>query len=96
VRSAGQIRDVGFHQWQPALAQIFPAPDKFLPALSATRPFGDFGLVPLETFNTFNHTQFTTDATNTSIGRAFGSSTFLEAKDAHDPRIMQFALKFIF
>jgi hypothetical protein len=49
-----------------------------------------------ETFNTFNHTQFTTDATNTSIGRAFGSSTFLEAKDAHDPRIMQFALKFIF
>jgi hypothetical protein len=49
-----------------------------------------------ETFNTFNHTQFTTDATNNSVERGFGSSTFLKAKDAHDPRIMQFALKFIF
>jgi len=49
-----------------------------------------------ETFNTFNHTQFTTDATNNSVTRGFGSSTFLEAKNTHDPRIMQFALKFIF
>jgi hypothetical protein len=49
-----------------------------------------------ETFNTFNHTQFATDATNNSVTRGFGSSTFLEAKNTHDPRIMQFALKFIF
>lgn len=43
-----------------------------------------------ETFNTFNHTQFN------HIRRSFGASDFLSATDAHDPRIMQFALKFIF
>ena len=43
-----------------------------------------------ETFNTFNHTQFS------GIDSDFGSSTFLTATSAHDPRIMQFALKFIF
>ena len=43
-----------------------------------------------ETFNTFNHTQFL------HVKRSFGSDTFLTATDAHDPRIMQFALKFIF
>jgi hypothetical protein len=43
-----------------------------------------------ETFNTFNHTQFS------GIDGDFGSSTFLTATSAHDPRIMQFALKFIF
>jgi Carboxypeptidase regulatory-like domain/TonB-dependent Receptor Plug Domain len=43
-----------------------------------------------ETFNTFNHTQFS------SIDSDFGSSTFLTATSTHDPRIMQFALKFIF
>jgi len=48
-----------------------------------------------ETFNTFNHTQFGTSATS-GLDRSFGSGTFLAATDAHDPRIMQFALKFIF
>lgn len=43
-----------------------------------------------ETFNTFNHTQFS------GIDSDFGSSTFLTATSAHDPRIMQFALKFLF
>jgi hypothetical protein len=48
-----------------------------------------------ETCNAFNHTQFGTNAL-TGVDRTFGSSTFLTALDAHDPRIMQFALKFIF
>jgi hypothetical protein len=43
-----------------------------------------------ETYNTFNHTQFN------QIRRSFGASDFLSATSAHDPRIMQFALKFIF
>jgi hypothetical protein len=43
-----------------------------------------------ETFNLFNHTQFS------GIDSDFGSSTFLTATTTHDPRIMQFALKFIF
>jgi carboxypeptidase family protein/TonB-dependent receptor-like protein len=43
-----------------------------------------------ETFNTFNHTQFS------AVDRSFGASTFLTATSTHDPRIMQFALKFIF
>ena len=43
-----------------------------------------------ETFNTFNHTQFN------HVRRSFGASDFLSATDTHDPRIMQFALKFIF
>lgn len=43
-----------------------------------------------ETFNTFNHTQFS------AVHGGFGSGTFLTASHAHDPRIMQFALKFIF
>jgi len=43
-----------------------------------------------ETFNTFNHTQFS------GIDADFGSSTFLTANTTHDPRIMQFALKFLF
>jgi hypothetical protein len=45
-----------------------------------------------ETFNTFNHTQFNRVFTNFSPT----SSTFLTARDARLPRIMQFALKFIF
>ena len=43
-----------------------------------------------ETYNTFNHTQFN------HVRRSFGASDFLSATDTHDPRIMQFALKFIF
>jgi carboxypeptidase family protein/TonB-dependent receptor-like protein len=43
-----------------------------------------------ETFNTFNHTQFS------AVDPSFGSSTFLTATATHDPRIMQFALKFLF
>jgi hypothetical protein len=43
-----------------------------------------------ETFNTFNHTQFST------VDGGLGSGTFMMATAAHDPRIMQFALKFIF
>jgi hypothetical protein len=48
-----------------------------------------------ESFNTFNHTQFGPSAT-TSVDRQFGSSTFLAAKSAHFPRILQLGLKFIF
>jgi len=43
-----------------------------------------------ETYNTFNHTQFD------RVRRSFGSSDFLTATTAHDARIMQFALKFLF
>jgi Carboxypeptidase regulatory-like domain/TonB-dependent Receptor Plug Domain len=49
----------------------------------------------LETFNTFNHTQFGPSATN-SVDRQFGSSTFLTAQSAHAPRIVQLGLKFLF
>jgi Carboxypeptidase regulatory-like domain/TonB-dependent Receptor Plug Domain len=48
-----------------------------------------------EAFNVFNHTQFGPSATN-SVDRQFGSSTFLAAKTAHLPRILQLGLKFIF
>jgi len=43
-----------------------------------------------ETFNTFNHTQFS------GVNTTFGSSNFLTATSAHLPRIMQLALKFEF
>jgi len=43
-----------------------------------------------ETFNTFNHTQFSV------VDGGLGSPTFMTATAAHDPRIMQFALKFLF
>jgi hypothetical protein len=45
-----------------------------------------------ETFNTFNHTQFS----SVSTGFSPTSTTFLTARRAHDPRIMQLALKFLF
>jgi len=43
-----------------------------------------------ETFNTFNHTQFS------DVDGRFGAATYLTATQTHDPRIMQFALKFLF
>lgn len=43
-----------------------------------------------ETFNTFNHTQFS------AVNGSFGAATYLTATATHDPRIMQLALKFIF
>jgi hypothetical protein len=46
----------------------------------------------VESFNTFNHTQFS--AVDTSFDPA--SSTFLTATSAHLPRILQLGLKFIF
>jgi hypothetical protein len=48
-----------------------------------------------ETFNTFNHTQFSGVDTD-FVGSAPSSGTFLTANSAHDPRIMQFALKVLF
>jgi hypothetical protein len=45
-----------------------------------------------ETFNTFNHTQFS--GVDTSFDPA--STTFLTATQAHLPRIMQLGLKFLF
>jgi hypothetical protein len=44
-----------------------------------------------EFFNLFNHTQFFTPDGNTSDGSQFGQVT-----QARDPRLMQFALKYIF
>jgi hypothetical protein len=44
-----------------------------------------------EFFNVFNHTQFFTPDGNTSDGSQFGQVT-----QARDPRLMQFALKYIF
>lgn len=43
-----------------------------------------------ETFNIFNHTQFN------SIDNNFGSGTFLDLNGTHDPRRMQFGLRFFF
>ena len=43
-----------------------------------------------ETFNIFNHTQFN------SINNSFGPSSFLQLNGTHDPRRMQFGLRFFF
>ena len=43
-----------------------------------------------ETFNLFNHTQYS------GIDSAFGPSTFLHLNATHDPRRMQFGLRFYF
>lgn len=43
-----------------------------------------------EAFNIFNHTQWE------AVDGAFGDSTFLHPTSAHTPRILQFALKFLF
>ena len=44
-----------------------------------------------ELFNVFNHTQFTNPDGNSSDGSQFGQVT-----QARDPRLVQFALKYIF
>jgi Carboxypeptidase regulatory-like domain/TonB-dependent Receptor Plug Domain len=54
-----------------------------------------------ENFNLFNHTQFNTiDGSSSSGGAgavsALGSGTFLVLNGTHDPRIMQFGLRFQF
>jgi hypothetical protein len=61
-----------------------------------------------ENFNVFNHTQFAmidaaadcsfspSDGTNLGVPDCVGTSSFLHPTQAHDPRIMQFALKFLF
>ena len=61
-----------------------------------------------ENFNVFNHTQFAqldaaadcslspSDGTNLGVPDCVGTSSFLHPTAAHDPRIMQFGLKFLF
>jgi len=44
----------------------------------------------VETFNTFNHTQFH------DVSNNFGSSNFGQFTSAFDPRIMQLGLKLYF
>jgi hypothetical protein len=53
----------------------------------------------IESFNTFNHTQFS--SVNTTFDSLIvpgtpNSSSFLTAKAAHLPRILQLGLKFVF
>jgi len=48
-----------------------------------------------ETFNLFNHTQYGGNS-NSGINSAFGPSNFLHLTAAHDPRRMQFGLRFYF
>jgi len=53
-----------------------------------------------EAFNLFNHTQFGTCASgggcSSPISTSFGSSSFLQLNATHDPRRMQFGLRFHF
>jgi hypothetical protein len=49
-----------------------------------------------ETFNLFNHTQFNAITPGNSSNSAFGPSTFLHMTGTHDPRRMQFGLRFYF
>jgi len=49
-----------------------------------------------EFFNIWNHTQFIGDVQNGGIGNNFGSSNFGQITSAHDPRIVQLALKLYF
>jgi hypothetical protein len=50
-----------------------------------------------EAFNVFNHTQWNGINTNSCYGaEACSSSQFLTATGAHNPRILQFAGKFVF
>ena len=47
-----------------------------------------------ENFNLFNHTQFGNGTS--SIDSSLGSPTFMHLTTAHNPRIMQFGLRFYF
>ena len=49
-----------------------------------------------ETFNLFNHTQFNAITPGNSSNSAFGPSTFLHLTGTHDPRRMQFGMRFFF
>ena len=49
-----------------------------------------------ETFNLFNHTQFNAITPGNSSTSDFGPSTFLHMTGTHDPRRMQFGLRFFF
>jgi len=49
-----------------------------------------------ETFNLFNHTQFNAITPGNSSNSAFGPTTFLHLTGTHDPRRMQFGLRFYF
>ena len=44
----------------------------------------------LDTFNTFNHTQFH------DIGTTYGASNFGQVTDTYDPRVIELALKLLF
>jgi hypothetical protein len=50
----------------------------------------------VETFNTWNHTQFKGDDNNGGISNNFGASNFGAVTGAFDPREFQFALKLFF
>lgn len=50
----------------------------------------------VESFNTWNHTQFGASGTNGGISTAFGSSNFGAVTNAYDPRVFQFGGKLIF
>ncbi len=50
----------------------------------------------VETFNTWNHTQFKGDTNNGGISNNFGASNFGAVTGAFDPREFQFALKLFF
>jgi hypothetical protein len=49
-----------------------------------------------ENYNLFNHTQFDGLTPSSLYSSAFGSSTFLHLTNTHDPRRMQFGLRFYF
>ncbi len=49
-----------------------------------------------ETFNLFNHTQYNALTPGNATSSAFGPSTFLHLTGTHDPRRMQFGLRFYF
>lgn len=49
-----------------------------------------------ETFNLFNHTQYSGLTPSNASSSPFGPSTFLHLSGTHDPRRMQFGMRFFF